>query len=55
MTKRGFLLPPIPPAEMTPTVKLLLAIRKASRSEARLSSAMIGSETSRETSPSRSG
>lgn len=26
MTKRGFLLPPIPPAEMTPTVKLLLAI-----------------------------
>jgi len=26
MTKSGFLLPPIPPAEMTPTVKLLLVI-----------------------------
>jgi hypothetical protein len=26
MTKRGFLLPPIPPAEITPTVKLLLVI-----------------------------
>jgi hypothetical protein len=26
MTKSGFLLPPIPPEEMTPTVKLLLAI-----------------------------
>ena len=29
MTKSGFLLPPIPPEEMTPTVKLLLAFIEA--------------------------